>query len=64
MTDDLSKSGRLKAGDLVGRVAAVMDGRGGGKPSMAQGGGDPGKLDHALREVPDIIALLLDEAGS
>ena len=64
VTDDLSKSGRLKAGDLVGRVAAVMDGRGGGKPRMAQGGGDPVKLDRALGEVPDIAALLLDEAGS
>ncbi len=62
VTDDLSKSGRLRAGDLVGRVAAVMGGRGGGKPRMAQGGGDAGKLDAALKEVPGIVGALLEQA--
>ncbi len=65
VTDDLSKTGRLKAGDLVGRVAKMIGGRGGGKPHMAQaGGGDSGKLDEALSNVPDIIETLLDHAGA
>jgi alanyl-tRNA synthetase len=44
---------RIKAGDLVNFVAEQVDGRGGGRPDMAQAGGkDPSKLDAALRSVP------------
>ncbi|HUA79350.1 MAG TPA: alanine--tRNA ligase [Dyella sp.] len=32
-------SGRVKAGDVVAHVAAQIDGKGGGRPDMAQGGG-------------------------
>jgi alanyl-tRNA synthetase len=43
----------IKAGDLVNFVAKQVDGRGGGRPDMAQAGGkDPSKLDAALRSVP------------
>ncbi|MFP7721213.1 alanine--tRNA ligase [Lysobacter sp. A3-1-A15] len=40
-------SGKVKAGDLLGHVAAQINGRGGGRPDMAQGGGEDGP---ALRE--------------
>ena len=32
-------SGRIKAGDVVAHVARQIDGKGGGRPDMAQGGG-------------------------
>jgi alanyl-tRNA synthetase len=49
VTDDLTKKG-LHAGKLVGEVAKVVGGGGGGKPSMAQAGGkEPAKLGEALR---------------
>jgi alanyl-tRNA synthetase len=48
VTEDLVKRG-LHAGKLVGQVAKVVDGGGGGKPTMAQAGGkNPGKLNEAL----------------
>ena len=48
--------GRLPAGELVSAVAAQVGGRGGGRPEMAQGGGDrPEALDAALAAVPDWI---------
>src|SRR5690606_33128639 len=44
VTQDLTS--RLKAGDLMRQAAAVVGGKGGGRPDMAQGGGvDAGKLD-------------------
>jgi alanyl-tRNA synthetase len=40
---------KLKAGDLIKGVAAIVGGRGGGRPDMAQAGGpEVGKLDEAL----------------
>ena len=44
---------RLKAGDLVNSVATKVGGKGGGRPDMAQAGGnDPSGLDEALKQVP------------
>jgi alanyl-tRNA synthetase len=37
VTSDLT--GKVKAGDLVGMVAAQVGGKGGGRPDMAMGGG-------------------------
>ena len=48
-----SATGRIKAGDLMKHLAAQVDGNGGGRPDMAQGGGnDPSKLADALAGVP------------
>jgi alanyl-tRNA synthetase len=48
VTEDLVKKG-LHAGKLIGQVAKVVGGGGGGKPTMAQAGGkEPGKLGEAL----------------
>jgi alanyl-tRNA synthetase len=38
VTDDLVKKG-VQAGKLIGQVAKVVGGGGGGKPTMAQAGG-------------------------
>jgi len=47
---------RLKAGDLVNSVATKVGGKGGGRPDMAQAGGnDPSALDEALKQVPQWV---------
>jgi len=47
------KIGQIKAGDLVNMVAQQVGGKGGGRPDMAQAGGnDPAGLDKALADVP------------
>ncbi|MDA0836351.1 MAG: alanine--tRNA ligase [Planctomycetota bacterium] len=54
VTDDLVKT--VQAGKIVGAVAKIVGGGGGGKPHMAQAGGkDPSKLDEALKAVPGIV---------
>ncbi len=48
--------GRVKAGELVNHVAGQVGGKGGGRPDMAQAGGnDPARLAPALNSVPDWI---------
>ncbi|MBD3349217.1 MAG: alanine--tRNA ligase [Candidatus Eisenbacteria bacterium] len=59
VTSDLAKSGKLRAGDIVREVAGAMGGKGGGKPHLAQGGGDPGRLDEALAQAPAMVERLL-----
>ncbi|MEO5703250.1 MAG: alanine--tRNA ligase [Gammaproteobacteria bacterium] len=47
---------RIKAGDLVNVVAQQVGGKGGGRPDMAQAGGNnPAALDGALNSVPDWV---------
>ena len=47
---------RVKAGELVGAIAAQIGGRGGGRPDFAQAGGsNPAALDAALASVPDLV---------
>ncbi len=48
VTEDLVKRG-LNAGDLVKHVAGIIEGSGGGRPTMAQAGGkNPARLSEAL----------------
>jgi alanyl-tRNA synthetase len=47
---------RVKAGELVGTIAAQVGGRGGGRPDFAQAGGsNPGALDAALATVQEFV---------
>jgi len=47
---------RIKAGDLVNSVAQQVGGKGGGRPDMAQAGGNnPAALDAALKSVPEWV---------
>jgi alanyl-tRNA synthetase len=51
---------RIHAGKLVGAVAKVVGGSGGGKPEIAEAGGkDQSQIDAALQAAPAIIADLL-----
>jgi alanyl-tRNA synthetase len=54
VTSDLTA--RIKAGELVGSVAAKVGGKGGGRPDFAQAGGTkPDALDGALAEVAAFV---------
>ena len=47
------QTGTIKAGELVNQVATQVGGKGGGRPDMAQAGGNqPENLDAALASVP------------
>jgi alanyl-tRNA synthetase len=47
---------RVHAGKIIGEVAKLVGGKGGGKPDLAQGGGtDPSKLDEALAAVYKLV---------
>jgi alanyl-tRNA synthetase len=50
-------AGRIKAGDVVAHVAGQIDGKGGGRPDMAQGGG----LDKP--QLPDVLTGTVDWIG-
>ena len=54
VTADLT--GRVQAGRLVGAVAGILGGKGGGRPDMAQGGGPAvERLDEALAKVYELV---------
>jgi alanyl-tRNA synthetase len=58
VSDGLVK--RIQAGKLVGAVAQLVGGSGGGKPNIAEAGGkDQAQLPAALAAVPGIVAGLL-----
>lgn len=55
VTKDLT--GQFKAGDLMKQATAVVGGKGGGRPDMAQGSGvDLAKLDDALAITAEYVA--------
>ena len=58
VTPGLTK--RIQAGKLVGAVAKLVGGSGGGKPEIAEAGGkDPAQIDAALQAAPQLVADLL-----
>ena len=55
VTPDWVKRGK-HAGKIVGELAKICGGGGGGRPDMAQAGGkNPAKLDEALRAVAEVL---------
>jgi alanyl-tRNA synthetase len=51
-----SLTGKVKAGELLSYVAGQINGKGGGRPDMAQGGGDDSPaLQQALSSVTDWV---------
>ncbi len=54
VTKDLT--GRVQAGKVVGQLAALVGGKGGGRPDLAEAGGnDAGALDGALAKAPAVV---------
>jgi alanyl-tRNA synthetase len=55
VTPDLTGQG-IRAGDIIREIAPHIEGRGGGRPELAEAGGkDPSGLDRALSAVADVI---------
>jgi len=53
---------KVRAGDLVAHVAAQVGGKGGGRPDMAQGGGNqPENIGAALDSVSDWVAMQVEK---
>jgi alanyl-tRNA synthetase len=58
VTKDLT--GRVQAGKVVGQLAAMVGGKGGGRPDLAEAGGsDVGALDAALGKAAEVVGALL-----
>ncbi len=61
LTDSAFKERGIKAGDLINTVASHVDGRGGGRPTLAQAGGSkPGGLPQAVEAFEDALRDALD----
>jgi alanyl-tRNA synthetase len=58
VTKDLT--GKVQAGKVVGQLAALVGGKGGGRPDLAEAGGsDVGALDAALGKAAEVVAGLV-----
>jgi len=58
VTKDLT--GRVQAGKIVGEIAKMVGGSGGGRPDMAEAGGkDPSQLDAALKRAARVVEEML-----
>ncbi|RKU37702.1 alanine--tRNA ligase [Candidatus Poribacteria bacterium] len=56
VTADLVKNRGLHAGKIISGLTQLADGRGGGRPELAQGGGkSPSKVNVAIDAAPEII---------
>ena len=57
VSDDLIKEKKLSAGKIVGELAKLVGGGGGGKPHLATAGGkDVSKISFALNEVEKVVS--------
>ena len=57
MADDAAVKMGVNSGTLVKEAAALLEGRGGGRPNMAQGGGkNAARLDDALAKIEALLA--------
>ena len=55
VTKDLTD--KVHAGKLVGQIAPIVGGKGGGRPELAQAGGsDPSKIDAALARAVELVS--------
>jgi alanyl-tRNA synthetase len=62
VTKDLTD--RYHAGNIITQVAAVVGGRGGGRPDMAQAGGNqPQKLNQALEKAYEVVGQMKNDEG-
>jgi alanyl-tRNA synthetase len=60
VTDDIIKEKHIEAGKVVGEVAKLVGGAGGGRPHLATAGGkDVQKLDEALKSTQGIVRSFL-----
>ena len=60
VTDDLTD--RVRAGDIIKRLADIVGGRGGGRANLAQAGGpDVAKLDEALQMAAVAVGELMTD---
>ncbi len=50
----------VKAGDLIKKISAAADGKGGGKPDSAMGGGNPEKADQALETLLPLVKEIIE----
>ncbi|MDE1177991.1 MAG: alanine--tRNA ligase [Edaphobacter sp.] len=58
VTKDLT--GKVQAGKIVGQIAALVGGKGGGRPDLAEAGGsDAGALDGALGKAAGVVEGLI-----
>jgi len=58
VTSDLTD--RINANELIGKIAPLVKGGGGGKPDMAEAGGkDPSRLSEALEQTYQFVGELL-----
>ena len=56
VTDDLIKEKKLSAGKIVGELAKIVGGGGGGRPHLATAGGrDTTKIKEALERVEEVV---------
>ena len=56
VTSDLVKNRDLHAGKIISELTQLADGRGGGRPELAQGGSkNPSKVDAAISKTSEIV---------
>ena len=61
VTDDLIKEKKLSAGKIVGELAKLVGGGGGGRPHLATAGGkDVSKIQTALNKTEEIVGSFLN----